>query len=66
MAEVRITGFNGAHDVQGDTVLEALEAAGFSAEVTVRLQGSTVRDLQQALSDGDQLVVVPPEVKQGA
>lgn len=63
----RIIGFDGASSVENvQTVLEALEAAGLSPHVTVRLNGVEVGDAAQTpVAESDTIVVTPPEVKHG-
>jgi hypothetical protein len=65
--DVRVIGFNGSSTVnEVTTVLEALEAAGLSPDVEVRLRGQQVTDVANTpVQSGDTISASPAEVKAG-
>lgn len=64
--DVTVTGFNGERNAAASTVLDALEQAGYSGNVSVRLNGEAVQDpANTAVSQGDEIVAAAPELKGG-
>lgn len=63
---VTVTGFNGERNVAAATVIDALEQAGYSGEVSVRLNGEQVQDpANTPVQENDELVAAAPSLKGG-